>query len=216
MKFAMSYSGGKDSALALYRMVQAGHEPAALVVTINEEQGRSWFHGVSTDLLDVVSERVGIPLILCRCKPEEYQKAFEEGLAQAKRLGAEACVFGDIDDKGHKQWDEARCKTAGLNCILPLWNENREALTREGIAAGFRAAIKVVQLDILDGSFLGRTLDDNIIERIQKTGADVCGENGEYHTFVYDGPLFREAVPIRLNGIVKLGTHAAADFVLQR
>ena len=216
MKFAMSYSCGKDSALALYRMIQQGHEPVALVVTVNEAQQRSWFHGVQQELLDAVSDSVGIPLVLCRCRTEAYAEAFESGLLRAKGMGAAACVFGDIDEPGRREWDEARCKAAGLDCVLPLWQQGREALTREGIEAGLKAMIKIVQLCSLNASYLGRTLDWELAKAIQAAGADMCGENGEYHTFVYDGPMFRYPVPLENQGIVEFGTHAAVDLTLKK
>ncbi len=211
MRFAMSYSGGKDSVLALYRMIQAGHEPVALVSTLNPEQDRSWFHGIPRSLLEAVSDSLRIPLVVCACRPEEYGDAFSSCLKQTRELGAEACAFGDIDIVGHRQWDEERCREAGLACELPLWQEDRAALTTEGIEAGFRAMIKLVHLEALDASFLGKTLTRELMTAIAATGADICGENGEYHTFVYDGPLFAYPIPLRMKGIVSLGTHAVAD-----
>ncbi|AZN38812.1 Dph6-related ATP pyrophosphatase [Paenibacillus albus] len=211
MKFAMMYSGGKDSSLALYRMINEGHTPVALVTTFNEEQGRSWFHGITEDLLTSVSESLDIPLIVCRSNPETYSAAVEEALKQTVQLGAEGCAFGDIDIEGHKEWNEQRCNNAGLSCVLPLWQEDRRALTEELIHAGFKAAIKIVQSDILDESFLGQTLTTDLVERITAAGSDPCGENGEYHTFVYDGPLFRKPIPIEFGRTVDFKTHMAID-----
>jgi len=150
MNFAVSYSGGKDGALSLHRMIAAGHTPVALVTTINSEQKRSWFHGVQKELLEAVSGSLGIPLISCECTPDGYAKAFEAGLTKAREMGAEACVFGDIDIDDHKQWDEERCKNEGLICLLPLWKQNREALVHETIEKGFKALIKIIQCDKLD------------------------------------------------------------------
>ena len=101
MKFAISYSCGKDSALALYRMIQAGHEPVCLLVTFNELMGRSWFHGVDPLLLESISQSLNIPLITCPCRGEDYRTALETGMRKARDLGATACVFGDIDIEGH-------------------------------------------------------------------------------------------------------------------
>jgi len=214
MKFAVSYSGGKDGALALYRMIATGHTPVALVTTFNIEQKRSWFHGVQEDLLEAVSASLGIPFISCECTPDGYTKAFEAGLMKAREMGAKACVFGDIDIEGHKQWDEEQCKNVGLDCILPLWKQNREALVLEMIDTGFRALIKIIQCDKLDESFLGKDLSAPLVERIGLAGADICGENGEYHTFVYDGPIFTHSIPFEIKGIVDLGTHKALDICL--
>lgn len=214
MKVAISYSFGKDSALALHRVRQMGHEPVALVSTVNGSEGRSWFHGVPEELMQAVSDSLSIPLIPCRCRPEEYQAAFEEGLKQAAALGAEAVVFGDIDTPGHKEWDEARCAAAGLGCLLPLWQEDREAVTREELRIGIKALLKIVRLDCLPASYAGQLLTEDLALAIRDAGADMCGENGEYHTFVFDGPDFRRPVPVENRGIVDLGGYAAADLIL--
>jgi len=211
MNFAISYSGGKDSALALYRMIEQGHRPVAMITTVNHDQDRSWFHGIQHELLNKVSESLNIPIIVCLCKPEEYAESFENGLKEAKALGAEACVFGDIDIEGHLEWNQIRCQEAGLKCILPLWQEEREALVKEFVDCGFRAIIKIVQLKNLDESFLGKTLTYDIIEQIKSTGSDPCGENGEYHTFVFDGPIFSRPISFSENGIIDFGTHKAVD-----
>ena len=211
MDFVMSYSGGKDSALALYRMIIDGHKPVALIATINIEQKRSWFHGIQQELLNAVSDSLKIPLISCECTPDEYAKAFENGLIRARKMGAGACVFGDIDIDEHRRWNEEQCKNLGLDCILPLWGQNRETIVREMIDVGFKALIKIIQTDKLEESFLGRDLSVSMINKIRLTGSDVCGENGEYHTFVYDGPIFVHPVVFETGDIIDLGKHKAID-----
>jgi len=209
MKFALSYSGGKDCMLALYRMIINGNTPIALITAVNTEQNRSWFHGIQPVLLDAVSDSLNIPLITCECTPDEYQLAYEEGLSKARQMGAEACVFGDIDIDGHRRWNEERCEKAGLGCILPLWNEDREALVREMIGVGFKAVIKIIQSDKMDEFFLGQTLSIPLLEKIKAAEVDACGENGEYHTFVYDGPVFKRPISFKADEIIDFGTHKA-------
>ena len=216
MNFVMSYSGGKDGALAFYKMVADGHVPVALITTINIEQKRSWFHGIQRELLEAVSDSIGIPLIACECISTEYENAFEKGLVKAIGMGAEACVFGDIDIEKHKLWNEKRCENAGLECVLPLWKQNREALVNEVIGVGFKALVKIVQSDKLDDSFLGKDLTTSLLKKIKSTGSDVCGENGEYHTFVYDGPVFNEAIPLKVDEILDFGTHKAIDISIKK
>ena len=211
MDFAISYSCGKDSALALYRMISAGNRPVAMITTINTKEKRSWFHGVSDDVLSEISKSLGIPLIACRCEPEEYLEAIEKALAQAKDMGAQACVFGDIDIADHKTWNEQRCRTVGLECILPLWQEDREALIAESLAAGFKSMIKIVQKAFLNESFLGETLTAELVEKIKATGADACGENGEYHTIVYDGPVFSFPICLKKGRLVDFPEYMAID-----
>ncbi|MCL1879392.1 MAG: diphthine--ammonia ligase [Actinomycetia bacterium] len=211
MDFAISYSGGKDSALALYRMIQKGHTPLAMITTIDPEQGRSWFHGIQDKLLWAVADSLGIPLISCNSTPETYNESFVNALKEARAMGARACVFGDIDIDDHRIWNEKRCVKANLACTLPLWQNDREAVLQELLSAGFKALIKIVDTDRLDESFLGQTLTNELIDRIRATGADACGENGEYHTLVYDGPLFSQPVPIKLGTIIDLGRYKAID-----
>ena len=213
MNFAVSYSGGKDCMLALYRMIVRGHTPTALITTVNAQQDRSWFHGIQIELLNAVSDSLGIPLIACECTPDGYAQAHGEGLVKARAMGADACVFGDIDIEGHKTWNEERCADIGLECVLPLWGEDREALVRETIDAGFKALIKIVQSDKLDGSFLGQTLSLPMLEEFKAAGIDACGENGEYHTFVYDGPVFKYPVPFKMGKIVEFENHKAINIL---
>lgn len=215
MKFAMLYSCGKDSALALHRMISEGHTPACLIVTFNKEADRSWFHGVTEDLLDAVSASLDIPVIRCICTGDTYESEVERCLTQAREQGAEAAAFGDIDIEDHRIWNQARCDAAGLECVLPLWQETRESLVAETINEGFKAVIKCVDLSCLDESFLGETLDTALVDRISATGADACGENGEYHTFVYDGPLFKTPIPLHIGEKINLNTHAVIDITLQ-
>ena len=216
MKFAMMYSCGKDSALALHRMMAAGHEPVCLIVTYNENAGRSWFHGVTIDLLEALSDSMGIPVVRCVCTGERYAEAVAECLCDAKELGAEAAAFGDIDIEGHLEWNREVCNRAGLRCVTPLWQESREALVHEMIDVGFKAVMKCVDTRCLDESFLGLTMDGALVERIAAAGVDVCGENGEYHTFVYDGPTYKNPVPIQLGKKIGLGDFSVIDMVLKR
>ena len=211
MKFVMSYSGGKDSALALYRMLEEGHIPAALLVTVNRERERSWFHGLPEALLQAVADSLGIPLLTCVCAPDTYNRSFEETLKKARGLGAEACVFGDIDIENHKSWDQERCSQAGLKCVLPLWRQSREELVYEALRAGFRAKIKIVDADKLDVSYLGQDLSLPLLSKMKEAGVDICGENGEYHTFVYDGPIFSAPVPLEMGDVVELGNYRAVE-----
>ena len=211
MKFVISYSCGKDSALAFYKMKQAGHEPVCLIITVNEEAGRSWFHGVDYGLMDKVSKALGLPIITSVGKGDDYNSAFESSLEKAREMGAQCCVFGDIDIEGHLEWNKERCAAAGLECVMPLWGQGRERVVAQLFDAGFEAIIKCVNKEYLDNGFLGKTLSAGLVEKIRSTGADICGENGEYHTFVRNGPIFENPVPIELGEVVDFGSHAAID-----
>ena len=211
-KFVVSYSCGKDSTLSLYRMIKAGHTPVALLVTVDKKVLRSWFHGVPNDLLNEVSKSLGIPLLLVKCEGEEYSEAFKKALHKAKiELGAEACVFGDIDLEAHRTWCTDRCNEVEMEAIFPLWEEDREALTYEFIDSGFKTVIKNVKLSILGEEFLGEVLTKDVVERLKAAGSDACGENGEYHTFVFDGPLFKERINFETGDNILTETHGFLD-----
>ena len=211
-KFVVSYSCGKDSTLALYRMIKEGNEPVALLTTVNKKVSRSWFHGIPRELLDEVSKSLNIPIHLVECEGEEYKEAFKKALIKVKNeLGAEACVFGDIDLEAHRVWCTERCEEAGIEAIFPLWLENREKLTFEFIDTGFKTVIKNVRLDVLSTNFLGKQLTREVVKDIVESGSDACGENGEYHTFVFDGPIFKFPIRFKENGIITNETHGFLD-----
>jgi len=192
--FVASYSGGKDSVLAIYRALNAGLRPHSLITTHNVDERRSWFHGMTEELLLSVSASLAIPVTLVKTTGEQYKENFEKALSDAKAKGAEVCVFGDIDIEGHLQWCTERCDEVGLIPYFPLLKEDRKKVVYEFIDAGFSAIIKIVDTSRMPGEFLGQTLSREVVDEIEKSGADICGENGEYHTFVYDGPLFSKRV----------------------
>lgn len=196
MKFAISFSGGKDSALAMWRLVQKGWQPACLVTMINAAVSRSWFHGADQAMLAAFADALGLPLVSRSTNGEDYPLAFEDALLEAKDLGAEAVCFGDIDIASNRAWSEARCRATCFKSIFPLWQGGREAMVNETIAAGFKCLIKTVNASILPPSLVGRFLDQETLDEIRKHGADPCGENGEYHTLVINGPIFKKPLPI--------------------
>ena len=201
--FIMSYSCGKDSTLALYRMIKGGHTPKALLITLNKENESSWFHEVSLNLVKQVSKSLDIRLIVSYSKGDDYETSFKDALLGGKNLGADSCVFGDIDIENHKKWCNDRCKEVDIDSIFPLWQENREELTYEFIDSGFRALVKKINLNSLSEDFLGKILTKELVGKIKETGSDPCGENGEYHTFVFDGPIFKTPVNFKIGEIYK-------------
>ena len=204
-KFVASYSGGKDSILAIDRAIRAGMVPLCLVITYDSSRGRSWFHGVPQELLSDVSRALNIPLRLIRTSEDDYAERFIDELRLQKERGADVCVFGDIDIQGHLDWCSDVCRQAGIEAYFPLWQEKRGALVREFIARGFTANITIVDTSRLSTGYLGKVLSTGLIEEIATAGADECGENGEYHSFVSDGPIFSHPIrfsfaPMLING----------------
>ena len=202
-KFVASYSGGKDSILAIYRAIKLGMKPVSLIITYNIDMERSWFHGIPKDLLDEVSTSLNIPIRLIKTSGKDYAANFEKELKVQRENGAEVCVFGDIDIKEHLQWCTTRCDAAGIEAFFPLWKEGRKALVDEFIENGFTANISVVDTDRLSEKYLGMILSPKTVSSIIAEGADACGENGEYHTFVSNGPLFRTPVSFCYGELVK-------------
>ena len=194
-KFVASYSGGKDSVLAIHRALQMGHTPAVLLITYNTDKNRSWFHGIPEPVLHSVAESIGVPIWIIKTPGDLYTQNFEETLTRAKaELGVEMCVFGDIDIPGHREWGTERCQAAGIEPCFPLWGESRSDLVYEFIDNGFTANITVVDTRRMRVDFLGQQLTRETVDRIAAEGADICGENGEYHTFVSAGPIFNQPV----------------------
>ena len=207
-KFIASYSGGKDGLLAVYRAIDAGLVPAGLITTYNTDAGRSWFHGVSEGMFRAVSESLALPVTLIRTSGEAYAANFEKALAAAKSNGAEVCVFGDIDIEGHFEWCAARCANTGLTPYFPLKGEARKKAVYELIDLGFKAIIAIVDTSRMPEKFLGEVLTRETADAIEACGADICGENGEYHTFVFDGPLFSQPVGFTVAGAEKRDKYA--------
>lgn len=195
-KFVLSYSGGKDCILAMYRKIQEGSTPVALLTTVKKSASETWTHGLSYDLLEQISQSLDLPIIYVKCEVADYEDKFEEKLKVAKKMGAETVVYGDIDIDLHRKWGVDRAINSGLNYEFPLWQEDREKLVHEFIDSGFKALIKKVNLDYMSSDFLGKTLTRDLVKEIKATGSDPCGENGEYHTFVYDGPIFKTKIDI--------------------
>lgn len=211
MKFAMSYSCGKDSTLALHKMIEQGHEPVCLVVMVNEAAGRSYFHGADDHMLKRYGKALGLPMVTCPAVGENYQQAFEAGLAKAKSMGAEGACFGDIDIEKNRQWEEARCKAAGLLPCFPLWQQSREEIVHELIRLGYQCLMKSINRTVLPMSLLGTMLDESSVAVLKAAGIDICGENGEYHTLITDGPIFQEPLHVKVGDKLVFGDYAVAD-----
>ena len=211
MKFAVSYSCGKDSTFALHKMMEQGHEPVCLVVMVNEKAGRSYFHGADCQMLKRYEKALGLPMILCLTAGEDYHLAFEEGLRKARFLGAEAACFGDIDIEENRKWEEDRCEAVGLTPCFPLWQTGREENVRELLAKGYRCLIKSIKQRLLPRELLGTFMDENAIACMAQAGIDICGEKGEYHTLVTGGPVFQESLMFRTGEILDSGEYAVIE-----
>lgn len=215
MKFVMSYSCGKDSTLALHHMIRQGNEPAALLTMVNQKVNRSYFHGADPKMLQRYSEALGIPLLAAPANGEDYHRAMEDGLRKAVELGAEAACFGDIDIEEHRAWSEERCKNTGIRAVFPLWKKERTDNVYELVALGYQCLIKSINNRLLPKSLLGRIVDEQVIEKMKRCGIDICGENGEYHTLVVDGPIFQRPLSYKTGEQIDFGDYSVIDVTFE-
>ena len=210
-RFFSSWSGGKDSCLALHRACKAGAKPAYLLTIISEDGIRSRSHGLRREVLEAQAAAMGIPLLVRCASWAEYESVFVDALREIRKEGVKTGVFGDIDFPPHLEWEEKVCAKAGMTAYLPLWECARETLLNEFLLLGYKAVIVTVDEKKLDRKFLGRMIDRKIVGEFQKIGIDPCGENGEYHTLVVDGPVFSKPLLIEAGSITEHSGYCAID-----
>lgn len=194
----VSWSGGKDSALALHALKQdARYQIVGLLTSVNEHYGRISMHGVREVLLDAQTESTGLPLYKVKLseKPsnEEYERKMRAAMEGFKAQGIRYVAFGDLFLEDIRQYRLANLRKLDMECVFPLWHKPTDKLARKFIALGFKAILCCVDEKSLNGEFAGREYDAALLRELP-TGVDPCGENGEFHTFVYAGPVFREPV----------------------
>ena len=197
----LCWSGGKDCALALRELLAQGRCPvAALLTTLTEGYERVSMHGVRRELLHQQADSLGLPLAEVWIPPsasnEIYAGRMAAALARFQAEGVCRVAFGDLFLADIRRYREENLARAGLGALFPLWGKDTAALAREFLAAGFRARVTCVDTAQLDGRFAGREYDAAFLSELPAP-VDPCGENGEFHTFVFDGPPFRRPVPIR-------------------
>lgn len=209
VKAFSSWSGGKDCCLALYRAKQAGMDIRFLVNMVSEDGKRSCSHGVRAAVIKKQAEALGIPIVQKTTTTEIYEKVFVNTLKELKLKGVEAGVFGDIDFQPHREWNERVCGVAGIIAHLPLWQEDQTRLMEEFIDAGFKSVVIAVKADLLGKEALGRIVDRKFIAYIAGLNKEItpCGESGEFHTLVVDGPIFQKRLEIAESEKVSRGEH---------
>jgi uncharacterized protein (TIGR00290 family) len=197
-KVILSWSGGKDSALALYELEKTeSYEIAALLTTVAQEYDRISMHGVQRILLERQAECLGFPLekvfISKDSSNEDYESKMREVLAKYVTAGVRSAVFGDIFLEDLRRHREDNLSKMGMKGIFPIWRRDTRELAHTFIDLGFSAVITCVDSSVLDKTFIGRAFDESFLSQLPST-VDPCGENGEFHSFVYDGPIFREPI----------------------
>jgi len=205
-KVLFTWSGGKDSAMALYELQMAhGYEISALLTTITEDYDRISMHGVRRILLEQQAESLGLPVekiyITKNSSSEEYEAKMRDKLMHYQSRGVLSVVFGDIFLEELRKYREENLSKIGMKPLFPIWKRDTAELAHTIIDLGFKAVITCVDSNVLNKIFVGRTFDEQLLSELPAT-VDPCGENGEFHSFVYDGPIFRKRISHRKGEVI--------------
>ena len=216
-KCLLSWSSGKDSAWALHALRRADVPVVGLLTTINQAFNRVAMHAVRRSLLDAQARSIGIPLwpvpLPWPCSNQDYERIMGDVCRQAKTQGIESMAFGDLYLPDVRAYRERQLQGSGLIPLFPLWGLPTDALAREMLAGGLKARITCVDPKVLPPTFAGREFDQALLADLP-AGVDPCGEKGEFHTFAYDGPMFREPIPISSGEVVERDGFVFADLLL--
>jgi len=215
-RLALSWGGGKDSALALWTLRREGRGPRVLLTTSSEMFARVSHHGVRRTLVAQQAEQLAIELVEVLlpvpCSMEEYERLFEQAFAETILAEIETVAFGDIFLEDLRAYRERKLASAGRTGLFPLWQRDTARLAREFIDAGFEAILACVDPRQLDRSFAGRAFDHELLADLP-ADVDSCGENGEFHTFVHAGLIFANAIPCSAGAVVERDGMFFADIV---
>lgn len=198
-----SWSGGKDSCFALMQAKERGFSPTVLLNVLNEEGKISRSHGIPSHILEAQAKAIGLPMKLISSSWQDYEQNFTGALASLKeQYQLTHAVFGDIDLQPHRDWEEKVCAAAGLEAVLPLWQQDRKQLVIQMLNSGIETMI-VSCNETMGERFLGRTLTLELVDELEALGVDACGENGEFHTLVLNCPLFKNRIEAIISNKVK-------------
>ena len=215
-RLALSWSGGKDSALALWTLRRDGREPEALITTVTETYDRISIHGVRRELLAHQAHALGIALVEVMippaCSNEIYEQRIERAFATPELAGTDAVAYGDLFLEDVRAYRETRLAAAGKRGLFPIWGLDTTKLAYDFIDAGFEATLICVDPTKLDPSFAGRAFDKQLLADLP-TGVDLCGENGEFHTFVHAGPIFDTTIACTRGAIVQRDGFVFCDLI---
>ena len=198
LKAISSWSGGKDSCLACYKAIQQGYDVKLLLNFVSRESKRGCFHGIEGRLLKFQADLIGIPLVQKEVSPDmlKYEEEFKAAVTELRGEDIGSMVFGDIYLLEHESWIERVCKELNINALEPLWDNSPENIIDEFLKAGFKAIIVSCKADVMGKEFLGRYVDQELVAELKKKDICPCGEKGEFHTLVVDGPIFKRPIKI--------------------
>ncbi len=194
--------------------MEQGYTPAVLLNVMNETGKISRSHGIPESILQAQASAAGLPIHLISSSWQEYEQHFSAALQQLKTAYAVThAVFGDIDLQAHRDWEEKVCHTAELTAVLPLWQQDRRSLVMQMLTSGIQTMI-VSCNTIMGPSFIGKTLTPALIDELEALGVDACGENGEFHTLVYDCPLFKHPLKIEVKQALQHEQYYFSELIL--
>ena len=220
-KIGLSWSGGEDSAMALYELRRSRqYEVVALLTTVSREYERISHHGVRTELLERQAAAVGVPLRKLYlpstdagpCTNEDYEAAMKTVMMEYADAGIGTVAFGDIFLEDLREYRESKLSAVGMKALFPIWKRDTSELVQTFIDLGFRAYLSCVDAQKLGKAFAGRAIDEYFVRDLPR-GIDPCGENGEFHSYVYDGPIFGHRVNVMVGEIVPRDTRYFADLI---
>lgn len=200
MQVFASWSGGKDSCLACYQAIMCGLRISHLLNMTTEDGKRSCWHGLGAELVVAQSQAIGIPVLQRKTPMQRYEREFKSAIHELRNVGVEGGVFGDIDVQEHREWVERICRQTSARPYLPLWGDDQRQILARFIALGFKAVIVAANAELFSEEWIGRQLDSGFFTHVvnlqRRVNLSVCGEAGEYHTLVVDGPLFEKRIEI--------------------
>lgn len=204
--YLLSWSGGKDSAWALKTALEEYTAPIVLLTTVNEDYHRIAMHGVRQELLKAQAEALNLPLVTVgipkQCSDEEYGLRMEAAMLEQKSRGCQGVIFGDLFLEDVRLYRERAMEPMGLPALFPIWGQDTHHLSHRFIAEGFKAILTCTDSKVLDASYSGRLYDESFLADLPST-VDPCGENGEFHSFTFDGPIFSHPVEIRKGDVIR-------------
>ncbi len=192
----VSWSGGKDSSLALYRAMRNGLKIASLFTMLVPDGSTSASHGLTKDILDVQAAAMGIPIVYGKASAKDYEMEFKRIAKYLKSQGVEGGVFGDINLQEHREWIERVCCDVEVKPFLPLWCEDYDKMLNEFFDNGFEAIVVSARMALIDSEWVGHPFNWDFIRYLESKGHDKMGERGEFHTLVTNGPVFKQ--PLRI------------------
>lgn len=212
--FVASWSGGKDSAMAYYRAIKMGMKPKRLLTMFEEEGEISKSHALPLEVVAAQAESLGVPLLIKEASWSSYEGQFIDAMNECRAEGISHGVFGDIDLEGHLEWVQKTCEKSDILAVHPLWKESRRKVIEDLLDAGFEAWIVVVNTTMMPAGFVGRKFSKELISELEALGIDACGENGEFHTVVVDGPIFSNRIPIKMEQAVVKGDYIFSPVII--